>query len=219
MVGSVTIPDGHSSSDMTRGGWEPRLASLLGAAADGVTRSHLQALVAQTVREDADIEFKARLYGTSDKQKRDLAADVAALANERGGVIVLGVAEEDGVASGLCPVEVSENEELRMRQIVASSCAPHVAFEIHRVRDDPDAAGNGFFLLVVPPSAARPHSVQKGVDLRFPRRDGALTRYMTESEVAQLYRDRLPGRTMVLVSRTCRPSATNSRRCQARRPP
>lgn len=32
-----------------------------------------------------DLDFKATLYGKSDKERRDLAGDVAALANTAGG--------------------------------------------------------------------------------------------------------------------------------------
>lgn len=170
-------------------GWEPRLVEVLGSPLDRVSRTHLQALVERGLREDVDLEFKRALYGGSDKSKRDLAADVAALANERGGVIVLGLAEKDGVASALCSVDVSEAEELRMRQVIAAQCAPHIQFDVVRI-SDPLTTGRGFYLIVVPPSASRPHSVRKDVDLRYPRRDGAHTRYMTEAEVADLYRNR-----------------------------
>jgi predicted HTH transcriptional regulator len=41
------------------------------------------------------LEFKGELYGGNDRAKRDLAGDVAALANTAGGVLLLGVTEDD----------------------------------------------------------------------------------------------------------------------------
>jgi hypothetical protein len=84
-------------------------------------------------------------------------------------------------------VELSEAEELRMRQIVAGLTAPHAAFETIRVEAAP---GRGFYLLVASPSPFRPHAVRVGDSLRYPRRDGPRKRCLSEAEVAAMYRDR-----------------------------
>jgi hypothetical protein len=113
------------------------------------------------------------------------------MANDRGGVIVLGVEDKDGMAFAVPGVNLSEGEALRMKQSAAELSAPHVAWwdplPVERTR------GEGFYLLVVPPSANRPHAVRVGPGLRYPRRDGAHTRYLSESEVADMYRDRFRG--------------------------
>jgi hypothetical protein len=41
----------------------------------------------------------------------------------------------------------------------------------------------------VPPSSLRPHAVRKDRDLRYPLRDGTTTRWLSEPEVADMYRD------------------------------
>ncbi|MEH0580084.1 RNA-binding domain-containing protein [Streptomyces canus] len=41
------------------------------------------------------MDLKGELYGGNDRAKRDLAGDAAALANTAGGVLLLGVAEDD----------------------------------------------------------------------------------------------------------------------------
>ena len=78
-----------------------------------------------------------------------------------------------------------------MRQIVASGTAPHAAFEIRRIPGT--SATRGFYLLIAEPSLQRPHAVLIGDALRYPRRDGTTTRYLSEAEVADLYRDRFRG--------------------------
>jgi hypothetical protein len=64
-----------------------------------------------------------------------------------------------------------------------------VPFEIRLVptSDDP---GRGYYLLIVTPGSLRPHAVRQDRNLRYPRRDGTTTRWLSEAEVADMYRDR-----------------------------
>jgi hypothetical protein len=84
-------------------------------------------------------------------------------------------------------VALSDAEELRMRQIVAAATAPRCEFNIHRIEA---SAGHGFYVLEVERSVEAPHAVRVGNALRYPRRDGASTRWLSESEVADAYRNR-----------------------------
>jgi Putative DNA-binding domain len=173
----------------TTPGWATRLADVLGAPPTEVTEEHLRTLVDNGVREDADLDFKETPYGKSDSERREFAGDIAAMANDRGGLIVIGIRDEDDVAAELTAVELVDGEEARLRQTAASNLAPHVPFEICAVpsSDDP---GHGNYLLIVPPSSLRPHAVRQDRNLRYPRRDGTTTRWLSEAEVADLYRDR-----------------------------
>src|SRR5215813_11646747 len=75
-----------------------RLEALLGSDLEQVQYSQLMTLISNQVAEAFDLDFKSEMYGSSDRDKRDAATDVAALANTAGGLVVLGV-EEDGQAS------------------------------------------------------------------------------------------------------------------------
>ena len=175
---------------MNEDAWTARLRDVLGAPLLDLTEAHLRNVVARAVREDEDLDFKRELYGSSDGQRKDLSGDIAALANYRGGVLLLGVEETDGAASRLCPVVLSDGEERRVKQIAAAGIAPHVAFDVLSIRSDSNSA-QGYYALAVPPSANRPHAVRvDGRNLRYPRRDGTTTRWLAEAEIADLYRDR-----------------------------
>jgi hypothetical protein len=177
---------------MPSAAWTTRLRDVFGAALADVTREHIEDLVTAEAREAPDLDFKATLYRKTPDQRRELCKDVAAMLNDRGGVIVLGVAEKDAVAVGCPEVRLSDAEERRMRQAVVSGTDPHAAFEIHRVLGKTKA--KGFYLLVAQPSPFRPHAVlTRDKAFRYPRRDGADTRHLSEPEVADMYRDRFRG--------------------------
>ncbi|MFI7661782.1 helix-turn-helix domain-containing protein [Micromonospora parva] len=187
-----------------------RLESLFGSRLDALTPAHVRSLVTSGVQEAFDLDFKLTLYGRTDSDKRALAGDVAALANTSGGIILLGVDEDDQARATNAPgVVLSDAEAARMRQIVASLVAPIPVFDILMVSesgaDADDAAGDGemaeadgeaeetgqgFFAIAVPRSPNAPHAVLINDALRYPKRNGATTRYLSEPEVAGAYRDR-----------------------------
>src|SRR5690554_5510953 len=93
-----------------------RIETILGSRLADADATAVLRFVEGGIRESADLDFKQTLYGNSDSEKRAMAGDVAALANTVGGVLVLGVRDDDAVAMELTPVPLSDAEELRMRQ-------------------------------------------------------------------------------------------------------
>ncbi|WP_349876291.1 RNA-binding domain-containing protein [Micromonospora sp. HUAS YX12] len=180
-----------------------RLDVVLGAPVDQLTAHHIDALIDNGVHEDFDLDFKRETYGNSEGAKRDLAADVAALANSAGGVIIVGLDEDSqGVAKRADePVDFSDKEINRLFQTVASNCAPLVPLDIRAIKPDPtatagtDAQERGYILIAVPRSASAPHAVVVNNALRFPRRHGRTTHYLSEAEVATAYRARFDSRS------------------------
>jgi len=168
---------------------------------DGLSEEVLQRLVDGHVSEAEQIEFKGHRYNkVSPKDgwavEQEFAKDVAALANHRGGVLILGISETAGSASSLIPLTgtTAENEEQRLRMALANCMAPLAVVDIVPVK----IASGGFCLVVVVPHSLRaPHAVitKPGVDnrrpLRYPVRYGTDTRWLEESEVAERYVRRL----------------------------
>ena len=148
-------------------------------------------LISNQVPEAFDLDFKSEMYGTSDRDKRDAATDVAALANTAGGLIIAGIDEDDQARAAKAPgIALSEADERRIRQIVALQVAPMPVIDVIRA-EDPVWPGHGFVLIAVPRSPLAPHAVLVNEGLRYPRRNGATTRYLSEPEVAAAYRERL----------------------------
>jgi len=171
-----------------------RLETVLGAPLDELTALHIKAMVSNGVTEAFDLDLKKETYGGSDQDKRELAKDVAALANTAGGVIIIGVDEDDqGRASATPGTTISDREKTRLQQIIAAGVVPMPVFDIISVDDENLAEGLGYLLIAVPRSPTAPHAVTKNPDLRYPKRNGTVTRYLSEPEVATAYRERQLG--------------------------
>ena len=76
-----------------------RLETVLGARLDDLQYQHLETLVTNQVSEAFDLDFKATLYGNADRDRYNLATDVAALANTAGGLLILALAFHGGSAA------------------------------------------------------------------------------------------------------------------------
>lgn len=190
----------------------------------GLTEEAFERLVAQGVRESEQIDFKLKPHlpekGTSAKgsasatepptaeqnhkqtkqnwkPEQEWAKDVCQFANHRGGLLVIGIDEDEDVAIKAEPT-VSDPAALeqRLRIALTNHTAPTPRIDVIPV---PAAAGGFYLAVVVPPSELRPHAVTEGAGanrktLTFPVRDGADTRWMDESEVADRYRRRASAR-------------------------
>ena len=177
----------------------PIVEQLLGAPLSELTREHLAAAVEQRLPEGPDLDFKREHYGTSDKDKEEFAKDVAAFANHVGGLLIIGVGDDNAVASGLSPVELSDSRRRGMLAALRQRLAPFVPeIDVLPVAGDTDA--EGFYLIVVGRSLRAPHAVVVGPPNRpltlWPVREGTGTRYLHESELAEHYRDRFRGATI-----------------------
>ena len=157
----------------------------------------LDALVAQQVPESTDLDYKLRPYDDpkkpKDERNDELRKDVTALANAVGGVIVCGISDSDGLPGKLLGFTGSLDEhEGRVGSVIRSHIWPPLdGVDVVPVRDP--GSGAGCLLIVVPASARAPHAVQPHADaeaLKYARRVGRHTEWLSETQVADLYRAR-----------------------------
>jgi len=164
-----------------------RLRSLLGADIEDLTEAHLQGLIGQP--ETDDLEVKAEVYGRGDSAKRELCADMTALANARGGLLLIGASESDDVVDELTPVE-TDGQEIWIRQVLASGIVPPLPV-LSRTIPASSADGTGYIAVAVAASVDAPHAAILNDDFRYVVRDGPRKRPMREPEVADQHRRRV----------------------------
>ena len=95
---------------------------------DTLRESDLQILVDNQVAERRSIEYKERLPGNSDSEKKEFLADISSFANGIGGNIIFGIKENSGL-----PIEVvgleegnSDAEILRLESIIRDGIQPRI---------------------------------------------------------------------------------------------
>jgi hypothetical protein len=175
----------------------PRVEAILGAPIDQLTIKHIQAAVEAGVEESSDLDFKEGHYEETEAKREELAKDVAAFANHVGGLLVIGVREQQLRAVELTPVSLADDPVSRYRQILAGRITPHVRDVSISVREVPGQPDQGIVLIAVPRSLLAPHAVFREHDKKrqmfWPVRSGTDTRYLAEAELAEFYRTRFAG--------------------------
>jgi hypothetical protein len=130
----------------------------------------LQALVVEQAREGRSLELKQLVEG-DDGAKREFLADVSSLANASGGDLVIGVREEDGIATELVGIPRADAETLRLENILRDGLQPRLPGVQTRIIDhDQERA---VLVMRVPRSWAGPHMVAYKRLSRFYSRNSA----------------------------------------------
>lgn len=154
----------------------------------------LEQAVELGVRESDRLDWKLAPYdkkGGGD----EFAKDVASFANARGGLLVLGVAEDrhTSAASKLIPFLVSDGLERQMRSWLPSRLDPAVpGLRFHPVTDED---GEGVLVIEVPESPDAPHLVRTSSGSGYPMRFGTHTEWMREFDIEKAYRLRFNRRS------------------------
>lgn len=124
---------------------------------DQLTEADLAALITNQVRESVTLDYKRQMYGTSQTEIKKMHRDVAALANAQGGVLILGMDEDNhAVASTLVPVPNAEAEANRL----IASCNASIAERIPGLRAvRVPVQGASVIVVQIPRSYRQPHMI------------------------------------------------------------
>jgi len=139
---------------------------------DLLEEADIQRLMEDEVPESKVIDYKRRLPGPSDLEKREFLRDVSSFANASGGYLLYGVAEENGIPlkiSGLLGID-PDQEILRLESMVQTGIAPRIPGI--SMRAVPLKGGEFVIVVRIPKSWASPHMITKGSS-RFYSRNSA----------------------------------------------
>lgn len=139
----------------------------------------LVAFIEAMPSESASLEFKERLVSP-----RDLAGDVAAMANAHGGIIVLGV-KDPRHGRQIVGVEADDRKVDAFSNGLSALTQPPVEVEVRLLR----GSEKSLVALAIPRSRRGPHEQLVSDAHRFPVRRGATTKSLTLSELEQLQRE------------------------------
>lgn len=162
-------------------------------ARTSVTFELLSSLVSKGVREQADLDFKQKLYHPkNEKDKKELVKDVCAMANSGGGWIICGIAEKDSAAAEIVGVDVGVTTETDVHQMLENRIDPPIAIDIRAYQNATQS--KTLVAIRVPDSADKPH-LMRIVDskdtraFQVPKRKGPSTVWLDERALRSFYRE------------------------------
>lgn len=137
-----------------------------------VVEADIQQLVTYAQTEGLSVEFKRDMYGNADADKKEFLKDLSAFANSSGGQLLIGVDEQQGVASAISPIAGDPDVAIqRLEQIAQTGLEPRIVGL--QTRAVPIAAGGVVLVLRVPRSWNPPHRVSFQNTSRFYLRSSA----------------------------------------------
>ncbi len=152
-----------------------------------LTEEDIKSLLERKEPEQITLDYKERIEVT-DHFKKELAKDVSAFANSRGGYLLLGIEEKDGRpirVIGMPRMLGQQKVEEWIEQTALSNISPRVAFEVKPILLT--GSGDVVVVLHVRESRRAPHMVTFQHDNRYYRRYNNHSLPAEEYEVRELF--------------------------------
>lgn len=143
-------------------------------------------LLEQGEPETQTLDYKRQAYSTEDKGRKDFATDIAALANANGGILLIGMDEDEvGRAQEICPLTGNEDaEKQRIHQWLHRQIEPKLrTYEVITI-----AVEGGFVMAIqIPQQFYGPFQAKHGNWTRFPVRIGTITMDLNYNQLANAF--------------------------------
>jgi hypothetical protein len=152
---------------------------------DGLTYAWLEKLATQRLPESEILELKRERPRDSFK----FARRIAAMANNRGGLLMIGMPDEKNPDRSLNPVRL-DREEMTVQQIINTRIEPSIVPRYHRVLKDAADPIMGILAVEVPSPPRLPLAVSDTEHTFFEIRSGTEPRPLREREIERMYRER-----------------------------
>lgn len=134
----------------------------------------IQSLIQNRIAESITLEYKQEL----DRDNKEIAKDISALANTDGGTLIYGIKSQDKIPTGINWLAGSGIEE-RIQNVVMTTIQPKLeGMQVIRL-PNPDNDSEAIFLVSVPKSPDAPHMVYN----RYYIRRGSVSSPMEDIDV------------------------------------
>jgi len=147
-----------------------------------IDKTDIDFLIINKISESKVLEYKLKLPGTLDSDKKEFLADISSFANASGGDIIYGIKEaldENGNKTGepesVVPLQdmTADQLKLRLEGLIRSGIAPRLRADVKEIFGYGEE-GKGFIIIIrIPQSFASPHMVTLKNMSRFYSRNSA----------------------------------------------
>lgn len=109
-------------------------------------------------KENTVTEFKQVLKIATEAERKEFLADVSSFANKYGGRLLFGIAESKGIAAGLAPLDIpdEDNLALQLQSIIRDGIAPSINFELAIINV---SDGKGVIVIQIGPGSEKPYCI------------------------------------------------------------
>ncbi|MHA1285732.1 MAG: AlbA family DNA-binding domain-containing protein [Promethearchaeota archaeon] len=131
---------------------------------DEIEESDLQYLIDNGVLESKTLEYKAKLPGFSDSEKKEFLADISAFANASGGDLIYGINEDKNTGAPQGPLqglEIQNVDELKLRleQLLRTGLEPPLPSSVYNIRSIDLSNGKKIIIFRISRSWLGPHRI------------------------------------------------------------
>lgn len=134
---------------------------------DQVDKSVIVALKENKVSEMKTLDYKLKIHGNKDDEKKEFLFDVSSFANASGGDIIFGVREEGGFPVEFSGIELGNLDDIKLRfeNMIMSCTSPRISGIQFKKIDG--FRNNSVLILRIPKSWNSPHMVSYQNTKRF----------------------------------------------------
>lgn len=147
-----------------------------------ITKEDIDFLIDNKISEIKTLEYKEKLPGPQDSDKKEFLSDISSFANSSGGDVIYGIKEarnKEGKKTGepetVVPLKgiTADDAKQKIENLIRTGIEPRIPVHV-KVVDGYDPDGKGFIILVrIPQSFASPHMVTFKNTSRFYCRNSA----------------------------------------------
>jgi len=163
---------------------------------DDIAKIDIDFLIENRIGEFKTLEYKKKLPGSTDSDKKEFLADISSFANASGGDLIYGIKEEidtngkkTGQPEAVVPLEgiTADEAKLQIENLILNGIEPRIPVHVKSI-EGYGIDGKGFVILVrIPQSFASPHMVKFKNTSRFYCRNSAGKYQLDYQEIKNIF--------------------------------